>query len=142
MIIAIDNKARMPMVELSVRGNELHVEILGWSRLLGFKRSINVPLDAITSFSASAELPKFRWTDLRVFGTSIPGKLAVGTYWIGSPHQWAFLDVRSSSKDVVSLEIEGRFYRRLIVEVKNAPIAVQLLQSNLNLGQRLNGKPQ
>ena len=129
------------MVELSVTGNELHVEILGWSRLLGMKRSIDVPLDAITSFSASAELPKFRWTDLRLFGTSIPGTLAVGTYWIGSPHRWAFLDIRSSSKDVVSLEIEGRFYSRLIVEVKNAPVAVQLLESSLNRAQHPNGKP-
>ena len=27
------------MVELSVKGSDLHVEVLGWSRLLGLKRS-------------------------------------------------------------------------------------------------------
>jgi hypothetical protein len=128
------------MVELTIKGNQLHVEILGWSRLLGMKRSIDVPLDAIRRVSANAELPKFRWTDLRVLGTSIPGALAVGTYWIGSPHRWAFLDLRSSTRDVVSIEIEGQFYNRLIVEVKDAPVAVQLLQSSLNRAQSLNGK--
>jgi hypothetical protein len=128
------------MVELSVRGNELHVEVLGWSKLLGFKSSIDVPLVAIKSVSANAELPKFRWTDIRALGTSIPGAVAVGTYWIGSPHRWVFLDVRRSSKDVVSIEIEGQFYSRLIVDVKDAPVALQLLDSNLTSIQRLNGK--
>ncbi|HEV2170997.1 MAG TPA: hypothetical protein VGR40_08620 [Candidatus Binatus sp.] len=128
------------MVELTVRGDQLHVEILGWSKLLGFKSSIDVPLVAIKSVDANAELPKFRWTDIRALGTSIPGAVAVGTYWIGSPHRWVFLDVRRSSKDVVSVEIEGEFYSRLIVEVKDAPIALALLQSSLAGVQRPNGK--
>jgi hypothetical protein len=119
------------MVELSVNGNALHVEILGWNKLLGLKSSIDVPLSAIKSVTAAAGLPRFQWTDLRVLGTGIPGSIAVGTYWIGSPHRWAFLDVRSSSREVVALEIEGQFYSRIIVEVKNAKDAIgQIRGSN------------
>ena len=118
------------MVELTVKGNDLHVEILGWSKLLGMKSSIEVPLRSIKSVSAAAELPKFRWTDIRVLGTGIPNVLAVGTYWIGSPHRWAFLDVRSSAKDVISLEIEGQFYRSIIVEVENAQGAVEQIRAS------------
>jgi hypothetical protein len=116
------------MVELSVNGKDLHFEILGWSKLLGMKSSIDVPLNAIKSVAAAAGLPKSRWTDLRVLGTGFPG-IAVGTFWRGSPHRWAFLDVRSSSKEVVSLEIEGQFYRSIIVEVKNAQAAIEQIRS-------------
>ena len=118
------------MVELSVEGNHLHVEILGWDKFLGLKSSINVPLKAIKSVSKAAGLPKFQWTDVRVLGTGIPRKIAVGTHWIGSPHRWAFLDVRSSSKDVVSMEIVGQFYSSIIVEVKNAEVAIQQIRGS------------
>ena len=116
------------MVELSVEGNHLHVEILGWDKFLGLKSSINVPLKAIKSVSKAAGLPRFQWTDVRVLGTGIPRKIAVGTHWIGSPHRWAFLDVRSSSKYVVSMEIVGHFYSSIIVEVKNAEVAIQQIR--------------
>ena len=118
------------MVELSVEGNHLHVEILGWHKFLGLKSSINVPLKAIKSVSKAAGLPKFQWTDVRVLGTGIPRKIAVGTHWIGSPHRWAFLDVRSSSKDVLSMEIMGQFYSSIIVEVKNAEVAIQQIRGS------------
>jgi len=118
------------VVELSVKEQCLHVEILGWDKFLGMKSSIEVPLAAIKSLTAAAGLPKFRWTDVRVLGTGIPRKIAVGTYWLGSPHRWAFLDVRSSSKDVVSMEIEGHFYSSIIVEVKDAQLAVQQIRGS------------
>jgi hypothetical protein len=113
------------MVELSVRGSDLHVEILGWDKFLGMRSSIDVPLGAIKSVSTVAKLPRFQWTDLRVLGTGISGTLAIGTFWIGSPHRWAFLDVRKSSKDILSLEIEGQFYSSIVVEVKDAQAAIQ-----------------
>ena len=117
------------MVELSINGKDLHIEILGWSKLLGMKSSIDFPLSAIKSVAATAGLPKSRWTDLRVLGTGFPRRIAVGTFWRGLPHRWAFLDVRSSSKEVVSLEIEGQFYRSIIVEVKNARAAIEQIRS-------------
>ncbi|MGC2494187.1 hypothetical protein [Candidatus Binatus sp.] len=117
-------------MELSVEGDHLHVQILGWDKFLGMRSTINVPLTAIKSVREAPGFPEFQWTDVRVLGTGIPRKIAIGTYWIGSPHRWAFLDVRSSSKDIVALEIEGEFYSRIIVEVKNAPAAIQQIRGS------------
>jgi hypothetical protein len=119
------------MVELSVKGNHLHIEVLGWSKLLGFKRHLDVPLSAIKRVTASTGLPRFRWTDLRLLGTGIPGVIAVGTYWIGSPRRWAFLDVRKSSKEVVTVEMEGFSYELLIVEVKDAQAAIAEIRARI-----------
>jgi len=118
------------MVELSVMGNDLHVEILGWDKLLGLKSSIDVPFGAIKCVDAAAGFPKFRWSDIRVLGTGYPG-VAIGTFWMGSPHRWAFLDVRRSSKDVVSLQIEGRFYSSIVVEVTDAQTAAEQIRGSI-----------
>jgi hypothetical protein len=92
------------------------------------KRSIDVPLSALKNVTIGAGMPKFLWSDVRVLGTGMPGRIAVGTYWLGSPHRWAFLDVRSSSKNVVLLEIEGQFYRSIIVEATNPEVAINQIR--------------
>jgi hypothetical protein len=62
--------------------------------------SFDIPLACVRSAAAGApHLPKFRWTDLRLGGTSVPGTLAAGRFWIGSSHRWMFLDLRRSSKE-------------------------------------------
>ena len=118
------------MVELSVQGNDLHVEVLGWSRWLGLKSSFEVPLKSIRSVTAGAGVPKFGWTDLRLLGTGISGVIAVGTYWMGSPHRWAFLGVSRWSKEVVTLELEGQRYDTVTVEVKDSQAAIQQIRGS------------
>lgn len=117
------------MVELSVKGTDLHVEVLGWSRLLGFKRSLDIPLSAIKDISATSGLPHFQWGDIRAPGTGIPGVVAIGTYWMGSPRRRAFIDVTRWSKNVVKLEIEGQRYSMVIAEVKGAQEAIRQIRS-------------
>ena len=118
------------MVELSVSDDYLHIKLLGWSRLLGFKGRLDIPLTAIKSVSSATGLPKLRWTDLRLLGTAIPGVMAVGRYCIGSPHRWAFLDVNRWSREVLRLEMDGFSYSILIVEVNNGQDAIRLIQDN------------
>jgi hypothetical protein len=117
------------MVEMSVKGGDLHIDVLGWSRLLGFKRSLDIPLTAVKQVSAASGLPHFQWGDIRAPGTSIPGVLAIGTYWIGSPRRRAFIDVNRWSKNVVKLEIEGQRYSIVIAEVKDAQATIREIQS-------------
>ena len=117
------------MVELSVKGSDLHVEVLGWSRLLGMKRSLDIPLSAIKQVSVTSGLPQFHWGDIRAPGTGIPGVLAIGTYWMGSPRRRAFIDVTRWSKQVVKLEIDGQPYSLVIAEVKDAQTAMKQIQS-------------
>ena len=118
------------MVELSVRGNDLHVELLGWSKLLGLKSSFEVPLKSIRRVTAGTGMPQFGWGDIRVLGTGIPGVMAVGTHWIGSPHRWAFFDVRRWSKEIVTLELEGQRYDTVTVEVEDAQAAIQRIRAS------------
>lgn len=118
------------MVEVSVNGGTLHIEVLGWSRLLGFKRSLDIPPSAVKAVSVSSGLPHFSWRDIRAPGTSIPGVLAVGSYWLSSLPGWAFIDVTRWSQQVVKIEIEGQPYSLVIAEVKDAQSAMALIQSS------------
>jgi len=116
------------MVELSIKGNDLHVEVFGWSRLLGLKRSLDIPLSAIKQVSATSGLPHFQWSDIRAPGTGVPGVVAIGTYWMGSPRRRAFIDVTRWSKQAVKLEIEGQPYSLVIAKVKDALAAINLFK--------------
>jgi hypothetical protein len=93
------------------------------------KRSLDVPLSAIRSVSATCGLPHFQWGDIRAPGTGIPGVLAIGTYWMGSPRRRAFIDVTRWSKQAIKLEIEGQPYSLVIAEVKDAQAAINQIQS-------------
>jgi len=117
------------MVEISIKGDALHLDILGWSRLLGLRRGLDIPLKSIRRVSITDPLPRFRWGDIRVLGTSLPGAIAVGTFWMGSPHRWTFLDVRKKGSELLSLDLEGYRFGRVVVEVKDAHVAENLIRS-------------
>jgi hypothetical protein len=107
--------------------------MLGWSRLLGFKGSLDIPLKSIKRVSITDPLPRFRWGDIRILGSSLPGAIAVGTFWMGSPHRWAFLDVRRKAKELLSLDLDGYRYGRVVVEVKDARLAEELIRAAAGL---------
>ena len=116
------------MVELSVRDGVVHLDVLGWARILAFASTLDIPLRCIKSAVAGAAgLPKFRWGDLRLGGTSIPRLFAVGTFSMGSPRRRSFLDLRRASKEVVVLELENCGYDLVMVEVSNADRALKLI---------------
>jgi hypothetical protein len=89
----------------------VHLELVGWSKWLALSRGLYIRLSCIKSATAGApDLPKFRWRDLRVGGTGVPGTLAMGRFWMGSPHRWVFLDLRRSSNEVLVLELQNYPY--------------------------------
>jgi len=73
-------------------------------------------------------LAKFRWTDLRLGGTGVPGTLAVGRFWMGSPHRWVFLDLRRSSKEVLVLELQDYRYDAVMVEVDDIARVLEMIR--------------
>ena len=88
-----------------------HLELVGWDQLLALSRGLDIPLACIRSATAGAPgIPKFRWTDLRLGGTGMPGTLALGRFWMGSPRRWVFLDLRRFSNEVLVLELQGYRY--------------------------------
>lgn len=118
------------MVEISTTDATLHLELLGWSKLLALAGSLDIPLACIRSAAAGPPgLPKFRWGDRRIGGTGLPGLVAAGRYSMGEPRRRAFLDLRSSSKDVVVLELAGYRYDLVMVEVADAGRALQAIDA-------------
>jgi hypothetical protein len=97
--------------------------------LLALSRGLDIPLACIKSATAGAPgLPKFRWTDLRLGGTGVPGTLAVGRFWMGSPHRWVFLDLRRSSKEVLVLELQDYRYDAVMVEVDDIARVLEMIR--------------
>jgi len=91
------------LVKASVGNGVLHLELISWSRWLALSRGLDIPLPCIKTTAAGAPgLRKFRWIDLRLGGTRVPGTLAAVRFWMGYPRRWGFLHLRRSSKEVRS----------------------------------------
>ena len=117
------------MVELSIRGDVLRLEVRGWSKFFALRGSIDIPRASIKQARIGRHLPARRWTDLRAIGTGIPCVVSAGTFWMGSPRQWVFLDLTRWSKEVITLDIEGQRYSIICVEVKDAEDALNTIRS-------------
>ncbi len=115
------------MVKISVEGDTLAVEVLGWSKLWCVKRRLDVPLRCVRRVRTDGELPKGYW--VRLPGTFIPGVIKAGSYWNGSG--WSFWDVRRRRDDVLVIELSGWRYDCLVVEVADAPTAIERLRNAL-----------
>ena len=117
------------MVKACVRNGVLHLELIGWSRWLALSRGLDIPLPCIkTAAAGTPGLPKFCWTDLRLGCTSVPGTLAAGRFWMGSPHRWVFLDLRRSSKEVLVLEPQNYRYDAVMVEVDDVAGVLEIVR--------------
>jgi hypothetical protein len=116
------------MVKASIENAVLHLQLIGWSRWLALSRGLDIPLSCIRSAAAGAPgLPKLRWTDLRFGGTSVPGTLAMGRFWMGSPHRWVFLDLRRSSEEVLLLKLHNYSYEAVMVEVEDVSRVLEMI---------------
>lgn len=118
------------MIEVSLKDAEtLHLDVRGWSVILGLRRSLDIPLHCIQGVQAGpAGLPGVRFGDIRTLGTSVPRLVAVGSFWMGKSWERVFLDLRRSSKEVLVLELRGWRYDRVIVEVRDAKSAVRMVE--------------
>ena len=62
---------------------------------------------------------------LRLGGTSLPGVIAVGTFFDG---QWWFLDVRHP-EEAVKIDLDHEHYAALIIEVADPPATVRAINA-------------
>jgi hypothetical protein len=116
------------LVRASINDSVLHLELLGWSKWLAISGNLDIPLRCIARATAGAMgLPEFDRTDLRTGGTSLHGILAVGWFLIGSPRRRTFLDLRRSSKQVLSLELENHRYDAVMAEVENVAQVLEMI---------------
>lgn len=121
------------MVELSIRGDELHLEIKGWDKLWSLRSEISVALDHIRearplkSPEELREIMKELGFGVRVPGTSIPKVITAGTYYYFGTGR-IFMDVHHPIDSALLIELEDEPFRKLIVDVDDPDFAISLIE--------------
>ena len=113
------------MVEISISGGMLRVEVLGWHKLLAFKSSFAIPLAHVSEVKRQLEAAGRWWKGWRLCGTSIPGVICAGWYYKDGQH--VFWDV-SKPGNAIAIELVDEGYARLVVEVADPDAALKLIQ--------------
>lgn len=117
------------MVEISVKGDRLHVEMEGWHKLWAFRSELELPLAHVTSVRQDSGPALGWWHGVRLPGTNIPGVITAGTFY---QHDGAvFYDIQDPEKTIV-LELEHEHYKRLVVEVADPAKTVAMLQEAIH----------
>jgi hypothetical protein len=113
------------MVEISLRGDLLQIDVLGWSRLWSLKSRLDVPPQHVRRIRRDGQLPQGFW--LRWPGTSIPGIIKAGSFWNG--RRSSLWDVRRRPDKVVVIELSGWKYDYVVVEVENPALTVEQVRA-------------
>ncbi len=116
------------MVEISVTRGMLRVEVLGWHKLFAFKSSFAIPLAHVVGVRRDPEGAARWWKGWRLCGTSMPGVIAAGWYYKDRRH--VFWDV-SNPQNAIAIELAGKGYSRLMVEVADPDAAVALIERSI-----------
>ena len=114
------------MVEISIQGDRIHLEVKGLDKLWAFKSQLDFPLEHIKSVRQDPEPARGWWHGVRLPGVQIPGLLTAGTFF---QYEGAvFYDVHDPDKTIV-LELEHEEYCRLVVEVVDPATAVDTIRA-------------
>jgi len=117
------------MVEVSLQGDLIRLEVEGWDKLWAFKSQLEFPLAHVRSVRHDPEPARGWWHGFRLPGTNLPGVLTAGTFY---QHEGAvFYDVHDPEQTVV-FELDHEHYRRLVVEVKDPSGTVALVNTALS----------
>jgi|SRR5579862_2546177 len=114
------------MVDLSVAGGKLVLQIRGADRLWALKSSLEIPLQHIASVRSDPSVAHGWYHGIRAPGTNVPGVLTAGTFY--QHGQRIFWDVHHPENTIV-IELRDERYNELIVEVSDPAVAVELIST-------------
>ena len=112
------------MVELSVAGGQLVLNVKGADKLWALKSSLEIPLEHISGIKADPEIARGWYHGIRMPGTSIPGVITAGTFYQHGNR--VFWDVHHPENTVV-IQLHDERYNELIVEVADPQAAVEVI---------------
>ena len=115
------------MVDLSVAGTNLVLQVRGADRLWALKSSLEIPLAHIAGVRADPNVAKGWYHGIRAPGTNLPGVITAGTFY--QHGQRVFWDVHHPDGTIV-IELRDERYNELIVEVPDPQAAVELIRSS------------
>jgi hypothetical protein len=115
------------VVDLSVAGTNLVLQVRGADKLWALKSSLEIPLAHITGVRADPKVAKGWYHGIRAPGTNLPGVITAGTFY--QHGQRVFWDVHHPDGTIV-IELRDERYNELIVEVPDPQAAVELIRSS------------
>jgi hypothetical protein len=114
------------MVEISVEGGRLHLEVQAWDKLWSLRSHLDFPLEHVASVRAAAEAARGWWHGIRLLGTQVPGILTAGAFY--EHGGVVFYDVHDPDRTIV-LELNHERFARLVVEVDDPEAAVKTISA-------------
>src|SRR5262245_51862982 len=102
------------MVEVSISGDHLHLEVKGLDKLWAFKSQLDIPLAHIRGVRHDPSAVSGWWHGIKLPGTNIPGVLTAGTFY--QHGQRVFWDVHDPNKSII-IELHDDRFDELILEV-------------------------
>ncbi|MEO8140054.1 MAG: hypothetical protein ABI742_10425, partial [Gemmatimonadota bacterium] len=102
------------MVEISINGDRIHLEVIGLDKLWALKSQLEFPIAHVQSVRHDPEPARGWFHGIKMPGTSIPGVLTAGTFY--QHGEAVFFDVHSPDNTIV-LELDHERYKRLVIEV-------------------------
>ncbi|OUD34187.1 hypothetical protein [Flavobacterium sp. FPG59] len=112
------------MVQITTTNASFIFEIMGWHKLWSLKSKLIIPREnVVKAYQDESEITF--WKGLRMPGTEIPGLLAAGTFYKNGRNFW---DV-SNKKNALIITLREHYYKKLIIEVQNPQLALQLLNN-------------
>jgi hypothetical protein len=116
------------VVEITIAGDAVTLEVEGWDRLWVLKSRLQIPLAHIRGVRADPQVAHGWWHGIRAPGTNVPGVLTAGTFYQHGKR--VFWDVHDPERTIV-IELIDERYDELIIEVADPVRAVGLLQSSI-----------
>ncbi len=119
---------RPPQISLVIEGDELVVRLSGWDAFYALKRELRFPRREVAGVTAVVreQVPR---RGLRLPGTQLPGLIRAGSYGRGQDRD--FWDVRRGKHVLVIELLPVASYRRLVLEVADAPAEALRLEPDL-----------
>ena len=112
------------MVDISVSGGKLILDVRGTDQLWALKSSLEIPLQHVTGVRADSSVAHGWWHGIRLPGTNIPGVITAGTFY--QHGRRVFWDVHNPDNTIV-IELRDERYSELIIEVADPKTAVDLI---------------
>ena len=115
------------MVEITIEGDALTLEVLGLHKIWALKSRLQIPLSSIRNIAIDPQLAD-KPRGLRAPGTYIPRMITAGTFY-ADKKRW-FWDVTNPDNAIV-IELEGEKYQMVIVEVEKPNKVVAQIKAAL-----------
>jgi hypothetical protein len=113
------------MVEITLHGDHVHLEVKGLDKLWAFKGHLDIPVAHIRAVRADPTIARNWWIGVKLPGTSIPGVIRAGTFY--QADKCIFWDVHNPDNTIV-IELHDERYDALVVEVADPQAAVDKIE--------------